>query len=104
MKMFDDLIGNSDRNKGNLLVDDEWHLFLIDHSRAFVTDLKLPQELQNIDRRLWERMLALDEPTLKASLGKWLDSRQIPSLLRRRDAMKKKIDALVAKGGNAVFF
>ncbi len=51
MKMFDDLIGNSDRNKGNLLVDADWHIYLIDHSRAFVTDSKLPQELQNIDRK-----------------------------------------------------
>jgi hypothetical protein len=104
MKMFDDLISNSDRNKGNLLVDDDWHLFLIDHSRAFVPDPKLPQELQNIDRRLWERMLALDEPTLRKSLGTWLDGRQIQAMLRRRDAMKKKIDALVAKRGDSVFF
>ena len=104
MKMLDDLIGNSDRNKGNLLVDADWHVFLIDHSRAFATDLKLPQELQNIDRKLWERMLALDEPGLKASMGTWLDSRQIQALLRRRDAMKKKIDTLVAKHGNTVFF
>lgn len=104
MKMFDDLIGNSDRNKGNLLVDAEWHLFLIDHSRAFVTDHKLPQELQTIDKRLWERMLALDEATVKGGMGKWLDSRQVSALLRRRDAMKKKIDALVAKQGDAIFF
>lgn len=104
MKMFDDLISNSDRNKGNLLVDDDWHLFLIDHSRAFVTDLKLPQELQTIDRALWEKMLALDEATLQRTLGQWLDSRQRQAILKRRDAMKKKVDALVAKNGQAVFF
>ena len=104
MKMFDDLISNSDRNKGNLLVDADWHIFLIDHSRAFVTDVKLPQELQNIDRKLWDRMLALDEAGLEDDDGKWLDSRQIQALLRRRDAMKKKIDALVAKHGDTVFF
>ena len=104
MKMFDDLIGNSDRNKGNLIVDADWHIFLIDHSRAFVTDLKLPQELQNVDRKLWERMLALDEPALKTSMGSWLDSRQMQALLRRRDLLKKKIDALVAKRGDTVFF
>ncbi len=104
MKMFDDLISNSDRNKGNLLVDADWHIFLIDHSRAFVTDLKLPQELQNVDRQLWDRMLALNEAGLKATMGAWLDGRQIQSLIRRRDAMKKKIDALVAKNGQAVFF
>jgi hypothetical protein len=104
MKMFDDLIGNSDRNKGNLLVDADWHIYLIDHSRAFATDLKLPQELQNIDRRLWQQMLALDEPGLTENLGQWLDLRQTQALLRRRDAMKKKIDALVAKRGDSVFF
>ena len=104
MKMFDDLISNSDRNKGNLLVDADWHIFLIDHSRAFVTDLKLPQELQNVDRLLWDRMLALNEAGLKATMGAWLDGRQIQSLIRRRDAMKKKIDTLVAKNGQAVFF
>jgi hypothetical protein len=104
MKLFDDLIGNSDRNKGNLLVDADWHIFLIDHSRAFVTDSKLPQELQNIDRRLWNRMLALDEAGLKTTMGAWLDNRQIQALLRRRDMMKKKIDALIAKRGDAVFF
>jgi hypothetical protein len=104
MKMFDDLISNSDRNKGNLLVDSDWHLFLIDHSRAFVTDMKLPQELQNIDRRLWDRMLALDAPGLAAAMDHWLDSRQIQALLRRRDAMKKKIDAMVAKRGDSIFF
>jgi hypothetical protein len=104
MKMFDDLVGNSDRNKGNLLVDADWHIFLIDHSRAFVTEMKLPQELQNIDRRLWDRMLALDEAGLTASMGAWLDRRQVNALLRRRDAMKKKIAALVAKRGDSVFF
>ena len=29
---------------------------------------------------------------------------QLQAVLRRRDAMKKKIDALVAKQGNAIFF
>ena len=36
MKMFDCLIGNGDRNKGNMLVDQAWNLYLIDHSRGFV--------------------------------------------------------------------
>ena len=104
MKMFDDLISNGDRNKGNLLVDDDWHLFLIDHSRAFVADLKLPQELQTIDRALWQKMLALDEATLTRTLGSWLDGRQRQAMLKRRDEMKKRIDALVARSGQAVYF
>jgi hypothetical protein len=104
MKMFDDLISNSDRNKGNLLVDADWHIYLIDHSRAFVPEMKLPQKLQNVDRQLWERMLALTETSLRAQLGTLLDARQIHTLLRRRDEMQKQIAALVAKNGDRIFF
>ena len=38
------------------------------------------------------------------TMREWLDDRQIQALLRRRDLMKKKIDALVAKRGETVFF
>jgi hypothetical protein len=106
MKMFDCLVGNGDRNKGNMLIDEAWNLYLIDHSRAFVKERRLPAPslFQNVDRALWQRMLALDEGTLRQHLGPWLDSWQIQSILHRRDAMKKHIDALVAKQGDKVFF
>ena len=81
MKMFDNLIGNIDRNAGNLLVDDDWNLYLIDHSRAFVTETKLRVEMARIDREIWERMLALDEPDLTTALGEWLDRGAIRAML-----------------------
>jgi hypothetical protein len=104
MKMFDNLIGNIDRNAGNLIVDDDWNLYLIDHSRAFVTETRLRVEMMRIDRGLWEKMQALDETTLDAALGDWLDGRAIRAMLRRRDAMKKVIDGLVAKSSEAAVF
>lgn len=104
MKMFDNLICNKDRNLGNLLVDDEWNLFLIDHSRAFITDKDLPVAMKRIDREVWERMLALDEPTLEAAIGKWLDGRSIRALLARRDKMKIAIDTLVKNSSEAAVF
>jgi hypothetical protein len=103
MKMFDNLICNIDRNAGNLLVDGEWNLFLIDHSRAFITDKKLISTMTRVDRELWERMLALDEPALKAALGKWIDGGSIKGLLRRRDAMKVVVDGLVEKWGDKAY-
>jgi hypothetical protein len=104
MKMFDDLIGNSDRNKGNLLVDGSWHLFLIDHSRAFISDEKLPAAIEHVDRALWQKVLALDEPTLTSTIGTLIDKRAIQAMLKRRDKLKKVIDDLVAKNGDSVFF
>ncbi len=104
MKMFDDLIGNPDRNKGNLLVDGAWNLYLIDHSRAFLDDRALPQQIDHVDSALWARMEAFDEATLTSALGTWLKPSQIRSMLARRDKMASTIDALVKKNGRAAVF
>lgn len=104
MKMFDNLICNKDRNIGNLLVDDDWNVFLIDHSRAFIEDKNLPVRMARADRELWNRMLSLDEPTLAAALGKWMDGRSRRALLARRDKMKEVIDALVKTSGEDAVF
>lgn len=106
MKMFDQLIGNGDRNQGNLLYDDEYHLFLIDHSRGFTSDksIKKMAKLTRVDRELWEKMLALDEAQIEVALGTWCDKSRRKAILQRRDEMKKAIDALIAEKGEAAVF
>ena len=104
MKMFDNLIGNIDRNAGNLLVDADWNLYLIDHSRAFVTDTKLKVEMVRIDKGIWERMAALDETKLSEALGTWLTGGAIKAILKRRDNMQKVIDKLLKNSPEAVVF
>ena len=104
MKMFDNLIGNPDRNMGNLIVDDDWNLFLIDHSRAFIDSKDLPVKMERIDRDVWSRMLALDEPGLTTALGAWLDGRAIRAVIARRDRMKAAIDILVRDSSEAAVF
>ena len=104
MKLFDDLIGNPDRNKGNLLVDAAWNLFLIDHSRAFLDDRALPQVIDHVDTDLWTKIAALDEASLQGAVGTWLTQSQIKSMLARRDRMATNIDALVKKNGRAAVF
>jgi hypothetical protein len=101
MKLWDNLVGNSDRNKGNLFVDFTGNLFLIDHSRAFTRDKKLLQKLESIDMELWQRMLALDLETLKATIGTWVGNGELKAILQRRDRMKKEIDAILATRGDA---
>jgi hypothetical protein len=106
MKMFDQLIGNIDRNQGNLLYDDEYHLILIDHSRAFTgtKDISKMSKFSRVDRELWQKMLDLDEPQLEAALGKWCDKGKLKAILTRRNEMKKNIDAMVAQKGEAAVF
>jgi hypothetical protein len=104
-KMFDNLVNNRDPNLGNWLVDPAWNLILIDHTRAFAPGKDLFHKLNRIDKALWERVLALDEATLKAALGPYLDGSQIKDIFGRRDKMQKEIDKMVAeKGEGEVFF
>jgi hypothetical protein len=96
-KMFDNLIGNLDPNLGNWLVDPEWNLILIDHTRAFTPQAKLYHELSNVDVELWNKMKALDEAGLTAALGKWLNESEIKGILSRRAKMQEAIDKLGTK-------
>jgi hypothetical protein len=106
MKMFDALIGNIDRNQGNLLYDGEYHLILIDHSRAFttVTDLSKMAAVTRVDRELWERMRALDEPQLKAALRQWVNDKELRAILARRDRMEAELSKLAAQRGEAAVY
>jgi hypothetical protein len=99
-KMFDDLIGNIDPNLGNWLVDSEWNIVLIDHSRAFTETKQLYHNLQFFDNELWEKMKSLDETTLTGALGTWLGKAEIKAILERRDKMAEVIAKLKASGGN----
>lgn len=104
MKMWDNFVGNSDRNKGNILVDQTGEIFLIDHSRAFTTEKKLPSKLEAyVDRELWDRLQALTFEQLKERIGQWVGNGEIRAMLARRDRMKKDIDAMVAVRGDHAF-
>jgi len=98
MKMFDNLIGNTDRNAGNLLLDPAYNLILIDHTRAFTSGNTLPVKMSRVDPALWERMLSLTEPQLKEKIGIWIMGGQIRDVFKRRDLMARAIESLpVAK-------
>jgi len=102
MILFDDLIGNRDRNAGNILIGQPGELILIDHSRAFVADTALPRELERVDADLWSRMTALTRADLARAAGRWLDERAIDAMLARRDRMVKDVEKQVAKKGRAL--
>jgi len=102
MHLFDQLIGNVDRNMGNIVYTKDWRLWAIDHTRAFRknTELKMPSQISRCDRQVFERLKTLDRETLKRQVGKWLDDGHIKSLLARRDLIVKRLDAL---GPSALF-
>ena len=108
MKMFDNLISNADRNAGNFLLDQDWRIVLIDHSRAFIErkslfeGSKLPVQY---DRRLVARLESLEPRELEDALANLLKRGQLEAILKRRDRILEHLAKLIAeRGERAVLF
>jgi hypothetical protein len=89
VRVFDQLIYNTDRNLGNLLITKDWHIWMIDHTRAFRVqrELKSPGNLTNCDRELLGKLQTLNAGLLKKAMGDYLGPGEISGLLARRDAV-----------------
>lgn len=95
VRVFDQLIANTDRNLGNLLITPDWRIWPIDHTRAFRLN-KEPKSVANVtrcDRVVLEKMKALDKETLKKSLRDVLTGDEIDALLARRDSIVKHLES-----------
>jgi len=105
-RVFDNLVANIDRNAGNMLVDGEWNLILIDHSRALGTDrMPFEKEMTRVDRAFFERLKALDEAVLMARLRPWvLADGTVRGILKRRDKIVAHFEKLARERGEAVVF
>jgi hypothetical protein len=94
-RLFDQLIANADRNLTNLLIDRQWTVWMIDHSRAFRNNPApaVPGNLSKVERRLMDRLRQLDADRLKQAVGDYLEPAQIKTLLQRRDRIVEHFDA-----------
>jgi hypothetical protein len=107
LRVFDQLIYNTDRNLGNLVIDKQWRMWMIDHTRAFRLHTKLQSEknLVMCDRKLLANMRKLDQDTLDEQLQPFLTKSEIKALLARRDLIVKFFDnAVKEKGEGAVLY
>jgi hypothetical protein len=105
-RVFDNLTANIDRNQGNLLVDGEWNLILIDHSRAFASNrMPFEKEMTRIDREMLGRLKALDEDGIMKHIRPWvLSDGQARDILKRRDKIVAHFEKLAQERGEAVVF
>ncbi|MDA2924347.1 hypothetical protein MYX65_06770 [Acidobacteria bacterium AH-259-L09] len=101
MRLFDNLIYNEDPNQGNILYDQDWKLWMIDHTRAFRTysEPLNPTTIRFVDRKCWEKLQNLNEDNLKNRLKPFLHPREIKALLKRRDKLVEHIQQMIAKRG-----
>jgi hypothetical protein len=106
VRVFDQLIDNTDRNQGNLLIDKDWKLWMIDHSRAFrvTTVLRRPEILKRVSTQMLEAMRGMTLAQCMAELRPYLTEDEIRTMMVRRDLLLKFFaDAVSEKGADAVF-
>jgi hypothetical protein len=103
MRVFDELIGNADRNAGNQLWTRDGRLWLIDHTRAFRLQhrLKKPQNLERCNRALWEALKGLTMESIGAAVERTLTKDEIRAVIARRNLVVKLFDEKIAARGEA---
>jgi len=107
MWVFSELVYDTDRNTTNMLISENWKLWMIDFSRAFRPYHKLedPRRLVMCDRQLLERLRRLDEREVLEKTKPHLDKGRVKAIMARRDLIVAYFEKLIAeKGEKAVLY
>lgn len=102
VRVFDQLIYNTDRNQGNLLITPEWRVWLIDHTRAFRTAVAMQKKNAlpgRVDHKLLKSLRQLNTLQLKKDLSGYLRSEEISAILGRRDLIVTHFDREIKQNG-----
>ncbi|MGB5813589.1 MAG: hypothetical protein WBH75_01905 [Thermoanaerobaculia bacterium] len=110
-RAFDNLIGNEDRHLGNVLITEDWRMYLIDHSRSFRTTKAYTNKLQfdkkkpmkRLPRAFVEKIKGLDEATLRSVVGDTLTDKEIEAVMARQQLMLAEFDRLLSEEGEDAF-
>lgn len=100
MKVFDNLIANTDRNPGNILIDDHDKVWFIDHTRSFAGqhELREPEAITGFDRDIWQQLQSLPDGTIEEVVGPYVRG-YMPELLQRRRLLVDEISRRIAAEG-----
>jgi hypothetical protein len=103
IRVFDELVYDTDPNLTNVLITKDWKIWRIDFTRAFRTwkKLKSPENLVMCDKTLFDKLKALNEDDLKNATKKYLSGAQVKAVMARRDLIVDQFNKLVAQKGEA---
>jgi len=106
IRVWHELIYDSDANLTNLLVTRDWQLWIIDFTRAFrLFKEPRPNELVQCDRKLLAKLRTLDRDMLREKLSRWLTRAEIDALVARAARIVSFFDKeAAAKGEAAVLY
>jgi hypothetical protein len=107
IRVFDELIYDTDANLTNILIGPDWQIWRIDFTRAFRNDreLKTPSDLVRCEGKLLERLKILNGNELAAKTQHYLTKEQVQGVMARRDKIVARFQELIKeKGENEVLY
>jgi len=107
VRVWHQLIFDTDPNLTNILITKDWQIWIIDFTRAFRLrkDLRDPKDLVQCDRKLLAKLRTLDKDELNQKLSHWLKKSEIDALVARAAKIVNFFDKEVAaKGEGAVLY
>jgi hypothetical protein len=107
IRVFDQLIYDTDPNLTNVLITEDWRIWRIDFTRAFrqYNSLLDPKDLEMCDRQLLQKLKELNFDEVYARTQPHLNKSEVKALLARRDKIVQIFQKLVAqKGQGAVLY
>jgi len=101
MRLFAHLVGDTDRNTGNILIGSDWKIWMIDFTRAFrhTRTLSAATDLQKCDRQLLAKLRELTPETVAAATKPYIGGAEIDALIARRDAIVALFENLIRERG-----
>ena len=107
IRVLDALTYDTDPNLTNILIGEDWTLWRIDFTRAFRTikDLKDPKDLVKCDRKLFDKLKALNRDELAEKTKGYLTKDEVTGVMARRDKILAAFQAqIAAKGESEVLY
>lgn len=106
-RVFAQLVYDTDPNVTNLLITEDWKIWMIDFTRAFrlQKDLRDPKDLVMCDRQLLQQLRALDAKEVREKTAPHLTKGEIAGVMARRDKIVGHFEKLIAdKGEDEVLY
>jgi len=101
VRVFDQLIYDTDPNLHNFLITEDWKIWRIDFTRAFrwYHDLQNPKDLVQCDRQLLEKLRQLSYDEVLDKTKPHLAKPEVKAVMARRDKIVAYFEKLIAQKG-----
>lgn len=103
IRVFDELVYDTDTNLTNVLIGDDWRIWRVDFSRAFrrSRNVENPKNLIRCERQLFEKLKSLDGKELGARTKGYLNQEEVKGVMSRRDEIVATFQKLISEKGES---